>query len=148
MSDLSLPESSAGLDAAWLTKALRAGGLDTDGVITGFEAEVLGDAVGLMGEVVRLTLDWDPPDPTLPSSVVAKLPSTLEENRALGLSLGLYEAEHRFYGELSQAAAIRTPRCWFTGGDPGKGRYALGSATLGSCHRCRLPAGRRSRSHS
>src|SRR5262245_47153152 len=118
MGEVTLPDGAAEVDAGWLTEALRAGGSVADGAaVTGFRAEPVAEAVGLMGEITRFHLEWDRGDADLPASVIAKLPSALEENRVLALTMGYYECEHRFYTELAASAGLATPRCWYSGAD-------------------------------
>jgi len=131
-----LPENASEIDAAWLDRALHTGGLATEAsVVDAVEEPVVG-GVGVMGEITRFRLTWsDDGDGLLPETVVAKLPSVLPENRALGLMLGFYESEHRLYSELSTDLGLRTPRCWFSGGDAESGRYALIIEDVGGLER-------------
>jgi aminoglycoside/choline kinase family phosphotransferase len=126
-----LPDDAAEVDAAWLTTALREGGLETTASCVALHREPVAEAVGLMGEISRFGLEWDADDPVLPRSLIAKFPSALEENRALALAMGYYECEHRFYQEVAPRAGLRTPACWYTAGDPGSGRYVLLLEDLG-----------------
>jgi hypothetical protein len=130
-----LPLTVDEVDADWLLAALRAGGAPVDGPITGIELEPITAAVGLMGEVTRLSLSGPDGGAGPPASVVAKLPSALPDNRALGLALGFYEVEHRFYAELAGRVGLRTPHVWFTGAEPEAGRYALLLEDLGGHER-------------
>ena len=130
-----IPETAAGVDPAWLDEALRAGGLTAGGRVVGTRPEKVDDAVGLMGEITRFHLDWDEPGPGQPATVIAKLPSALPDNRALALSMGYYEFEHRFYSEIVGDSAMRTPHTWFSGADPATGRYALLLEDLGAYER-------------
>jgi aminoglycoside/choline kinase family phosphotransferase len=125
MSEQTIPETADGIDAAWLDHAVRAGGLDTGNHIVATRPEPVAEAVGLMGEITRFHLDWDAPADGQPASVIAKLPSALAENRELALTMGYYECEHRFYAEVADGCAMRTPRTWYSAADAGAGRYAL-----------------------
>lgn len=120
-----LPTSSADLDRDWIAAALHAGGLVTDAALGGVSFEPLGGAVGLMGDLLRCRLNWSESEAGLPTSLVVKLPSLSEDNRALALLMGYYEAEHCFYRDLAPTVGIRTPRCWYTDGDAAAGLYAL-----------------------
>jgi aminoglycoside/choline kinase family phosphotransferase len=130
-----IPETAASIDAAWMDQALRDGGLATGARVAGVEPESVSDAVGLMGEITRFRLAWDGEDDGLPTSVIAKLPSALPENRELALAMGYYEFEHRFYTEVAGDCAIRTPRTWYSVGDAASGRYALLIEDLGHLER-------------
>jgi aminoglycoside/choline kinase family phosphotransferase len=135
MTALTLPDQAGDVDAAWLTAALRAGGLATDASIINVEPEKVAEAVALIGEITRFTLSWDREDPALPASLIAKFPSALPDNRALALAMGYYECEHRFYDEVADGCGLRTPGCWFSGADAAAGRYALLLEDLGAYER-------------
>jgi hypothetical protein len=132
-----LPDDASEIDARWLDDALKAGGLQTRGSIATATSEPVVGGVGVMGEITRFRLTWGgaDPDEALPASVVAKLPSALPENRALGMMMGFYESEHRLYSELSGDLGLRTPRCWFSGGDADTSRYALILEDVGELER-------------
>jgi aminoglycoside/choline kinase family phosphotransferase len=132
---IELPEQASEVDGAWMTEALRAGGLETDATVTAVDPERVAEAVALIGEVTRFTLTWDRDEPGLPGTVIAKFPSSLPDNRELALAMGYYECEHRFYEELAEACRLRTPTCWYSGGDAAAGRYALLLEDLGAYQR-------------
>jgi len=91
------------ITAEWLSEAL---GAPVDAV----ELEPIGVGVGLLGDLVRATLTTT--DSSLPASVIVKLPTHHEANRAIGLGLMLYERELRFYEEVApQSPGLRVPRC-------------------------------------
>ena len=120
-----IPETAADIDESWLDQALRSGGRIPAGRIVGARPEPVAEAVGLMGEITRFWLEWDTPGPEHPTSVIAKLPSALPENRELAYAMGYYEFEHRFYSEVSAGCAMRTPLTWYSGADVARGRFAL-----------------------
>lgn len=95
------------LDAGWLTEALRRS-LGTDASVTAVERTSIG--TGQVGENVRLALTWSEEDPSLPSSVVAKLPSSSAISRATAVHLDTYVKEVGFYRDLQATVSIRTPR--------------------------------------
>ncbi len=102
------PSTLADISAGWLTTALRdAGTLGAGTTITAIEQELLGEGEGFMGEIARLRLTTD--DGTGPASVVAKVPTSDEGNRATGRSLGIYEREVRVYDELLATVDVPHP---------------------------------------
>ncbi len=135
MTEPSIPELASDVDPTWMTTALRAGGLETDATVVDLATERVAEAVALIGEITRFSLTWDHADPALPTSIIAKFPSSLPDNRELALAMGYYECEHRFYRELAPSCGLRTPGCWFTGADAGAGRYALLLEDLGHFER-------------
>ena len=88
-----IPESIDHVTATWLSEVIQ-----TD--IRNIKRTQIGQGVGIMGDIFRVELDHS--DPLKPKSVVVKLPSSREENRAQGVALGMFEAEVKFYRELAQ----------------------------------------------
>src|SRR3954451_5874823 len=84
------------LTSDWFTGVLRDGGtLSSDAAVTAVRSELIG--TGQVGMVVRCELDYDGDAPAAPPSVVVKLPSAEPGNRQIGIAMGLYENEVRFY---------------------------------------------------
>jgi aminoglycoside/choline kinase family phosphotransferase len=140
VTDLTLPATAADIDRDWIAAALVAGGLRAGAGIDAVEVGPLDSAaVGLIGDVLQCRIRWaqgaadDTAGDTLdlPRSVVIKLPSSNEGNRALALAMGYYDVEHHFYLELAPASGIRTPRCWYSAGDADAGLYSLLIEDLG-----------------
>ena len=74
------------IDAAWLTEALQAGGVDAK--VRAFEAGQVG--TGQIGDCVRFKLDYESAAPDAPRTVVGKFPSEGQESRSTGVQLGNY----------------------------------------------------------
>ena len=114
-----LPNSLAALSAEWLTAALHDGGsLPPTAYVTSFESQRLGIGEGFLGELARIRPHYEGPSEGAPASFIAKLPSPLPANRALGVMFTAYEREIRFYRELAGLADLPMPRCYFGGLDP------------------------------
>lgn len=114
-----LPASLAALTPEWLTAALREGGaLPADGRVASFESRSLGVGEGFLGELARIRPHYEGKAGGAPASFIAKLPSRLPENRALGVMFTAYEREILFYRELAGLADASIPRCYFGGLDP------------------------------
>lgn len=110
MSDL--PGSSAAISAGWLNEVLDEY-LGGGGRISAVETEIIGEGVGFVGEVARLTLSYDgEPDAAAPSSLISKMPTTNEGFHAIGMMLGLYQKEAGFYQEVAPEITVRIPRCY------------------------------------
>jgi Phosphotransferase enzyme family len=111
------------LTAAWLTDALRqAGGLN-GGRVASFTSELM--SVGQLGLVARLTLSYDGARPDVPPTVMVKLPSKDAGSRAIGVTLGVYEGEVRFYQEVAPTVGIRVPGVRWADIEPSTGRFTL-----------------------
>jgi len=104
------PKNSADVDAAWLDSVLRRNGVLTTARITDVAASELGQGVGIMAEVSRLSIRYDAADSGAPASVIAKFPSADPVNLGVARSLYFYPREVAFYTKLAQYSPIRTPR--------------------------------------
>lgn len=118
-SNAALPSSLAALTPEWLTAALREGGsLPAGGRVASFESQRLGVGEGFLGELARIRPHYEGEAGGAPTSFIAKMPSLLPENRALGVMFTAYEREILFYRELAGLADVSVPRCYFGGLDP------------------------------
>jgi Phosphotransferase enzyme family len=88
------------LTDSWLSSVLH-----TDVKVGG--ASRIGD--GLVGMNIRLALQSDG---SVPSSLIAKLPSPDPTSRATGIALRNYEREVGFYLEIAPTVDIRVARCY------------------------------------
>jgi hypothetical protein len=112
--------------AEFLTGALRSTGvLDGDSEVAEVEHVRIGEGVGLMCNLARLTLRYKGPAHGAPSSVILKVPSNLPENRGVGDHFGFYEREGRFYAEVSESLPVRTPHCYYNHIDVEANEFAL-----------------------
>ena len=73
-----IPKTIDDVSAAWLSDVLEI-------PINTIAAEQIGQGVGLMGDIYRVKLSPRPEN--FPASVVVKLPSSFEENRAQGVAV-------------------------------------------------------------
>ncbi len=94
-----IPDHLDDLTTDWLTTALRAGErIDTATRVVSMSVEPLGDGAGFAGSLGRLTISYEGGGG--PTSIVAKFPTSVRENRASSELLGLYEREIMVYREL------------------------------------------------
>lgn len=104
-----VPTTLGQIDEAWLTSALVSAGTVSPGTeIAEVVQERLGEGQGFMGEIARLRLSYG--SGSGPPSLVAKVPTGDESNRATGRSLGLYEREVRAYDSLLKTVDVPHPR--------------------------------------
>lgn len=108
---------------AWLTGALRAGGVGAGASVVDARRDRIG--TGLVGQSIRFTLTWDREGPGLPRTVVGKFPSPDAKSRERGATGGEYEREVRFYQQLAGAAGIRVPRCHYAAYNTVNGDFTL-----------------------
>jgi hypothetical protein len=100
-----IPAQIADITLDWLNEVLGA----SVGTIRSFEAERLGEGVGILGELARLRLDRAPGS-VGPDTVIAKCQSPAPENQFLGQVMGFYLREVNFYREVASSLEIRVPR--------------------------------------
>ncbi len=113
-----IPSNAGQMTAPWLTQVLRHARAIQTSTVVGVEHAPIGVGVGIMGELTKVTLAYDHAEPGAPQSVVVKLTSPFEANRAQGIALGVYEAEVRFYNELAGRTAVGVPTCYLAELDP------------------------------
>ena len=112
--------------AEFVTAALRStGAIPAESEVAEVEIDQIGEGVGLMCMLARLTLRYRGPAKGAPSSVILKVPSTLPENREVGDFFNFYEREGRFYEHIGSSIDVRVPRCLFNHIDIESGRFAL-----------------------
>jgi len=104
-----IPTTLTAIDAEWLTRTLRSSGtIGRETTITDTNQTLLGVGEGFMGEIARVALRHDGADSI--DSLIAKIPTTVEENRGAGQLLGIYEREVRAYADLLPAIDVPSPR--------------------------------------
>jgi len=110
----------------FVTRALQSTAvIDADTEVAEVEHDRIGEGVGLMCNLARLTLRYKGVAHGAPSSVILKVPSNLPENRGVGDHFGFYEREGRFYAEISDSLPVRTPRCYYNHIDTAANEFAL-----------------------
>ena len=101
----------------WMTEALG------QGTVTGIETEVM--STGQLGHVARATLTYADEAPTAPRTLMVKLPRADEGSRQLGVILGVYEAEVRFYQQIAPTVDVNVPQLFWGDVEPQTGRFTL-----------------------
>jgi aminoglycoside/choline kinase family phosphotransferase len=109
-----IPKSIHEVTADWLSDVLN------DEIRSASPTQI-GQGIGLLGDIYRVELDSN----SSPASVVVKLPSSFEENRAQGVSLGMFEAEIRFYNEIAHEATVGLPKVFHTDIVPGTADFVI-----------------------
>ncbi|CQD20159.1 aminoglycoside phosphotransferase [Mycobacterium lentiflavum] len=119
-----LADSTLDLTPAWFTAALREGGaIGPHTEVVAADAALFG--TGQFGLVARAELKYDDNASGAPASVIVKLPSADQGSRELGIAIGAYEAEVRFYLEIAPRSGIDVPRSHWASFEPGTGRVTL-----------------------
>ncbi len=107
----SIPTQVDAITVEWLNQRLGAAATAHEfGEIVDVSIDHIGEGVGILGEVARLTLTYAP-DARGPRTLIAKCQSVHPENVAVSQMMGFYEREINFYNDLAADLAVRTPRC-------------------------------------
>lgn len=125
MATLPIPGTMDEIDSAWLTAALRSSGVLKDATVTGCPRVQIGQGVGILGELARVTLQYDRPEPGAPKTLIAKIPTADPGGKGIAQMLGFYEKEARFYVDLCDSVGVRTARGYYSAGDPEAVKYVI-----------------------
>ena len=115
MSDV--PRTLADLTPDWLSQAL-------DTTVVSADVTPIAEGEGFMGRLARVQPTYGA-GASGPSSMVAKIPTDDPGSVAIGQLLQVWEREARFYLELAPGLPVRTPACYYAGGDHESGIFAL-----------------------
>lgn len=111
-----IPQHADELTPKWFSSVLPGNGQVTD-----VKIEEIGTDVGFIGQVFRCHLTWQEgtdADQRRPSSVIVKVPTSNDENFALGDGLQLYEREIMVYRELRETLGLPMPDFLYGAMDP------------------------------
>lgn len=122
---MELPASTKAISADWLNEALKENGFLGDARISSIKHEQIGVGEGFTGDLARIHVSYEVRSPTLPSSIVAKLPTSFEPARVVCMRLGIYAREINFYRYIAPSSPLRTPRCYLGLMDRETERYVL-----------------------
>lgn len=112
-----IPSSLDDLTPDWLTGALRSSGvIGEDAEIDSVSSVVLGTGEGFAGDLARLTVTYR--RGTGPATMVAKIPTSIVDNRRGSEMLGVYEREIRMYQLLLPGLGLPVPRLYYADVDP------------------------------
>jgi hypothetical protein len=115
-----IPISAADITLDWLNE--RTG--DEVGTLIAFEAATIGEGVGILGEVSRLSLTYAEGQ-TGPATLIAKCQSASPENIALCQIMGFYIREVSFYQQFGADAPVRVPKCYLADMEEGGSPFVL-----------------------
>ncbi|MEM1335844.1 MAG: phosphotransferase [Actinomycetota bacterium] len=103
------PSTPDDLTADWLSDRLGA-------PVESIDVVPIGAGEGFMGQLARVGVTSA--DPSVPTSVILKLPTVDPGGRAIGEMMRVWEREHRFYAEIAPSVSVRVPRAYVNDGDP------------------------------
>jgi hypothetical protein len=127
------PKKPQEITPEWIDYAFSQAGICNSRAIRDVKVERLGPHVkGLLSSICRVNISHEVNDSELPTSVVIKFPSELEERKNFGNHYHAFERELRFYRELAERSPIRTLKCYFNIMDVENGVYILVLEDVGS----------------
>jgi len=91
----------------FLNEHLRSAG--AGGTVVGYTTERIGEGVGLLGKLDRITLEWDGAGAGAPQAVIGKFATDNEDALAVVSTFNFYEKEVNFYNTLADKTLTRTP---------------------------------------
>jgi aminoglycoside/choline kinase family phosphotransferase len=102
------PIEPSQVTAEWIDAQLRTCGAITTANVTSIESEPLGEGVGMMALLSRITVNYDQPEAGAPATVVAKF-AIQNENRVVGMAFRVYEREALFLRDLAAHSGVPLP---------------------------------------
>jgi len=115
----------------WLTAALRQRGIVKSANVTAIDKVLIGQGVGILGELNRMTPTYDVAEAGAPKSIIAKIPTADPGGKGVAQMLGFYEKEARFYVDLYDTVGVCTARGYYSDGDAETVKYVLLMEDLG-----------------
>src|SRR5581483_4558085 len=119
------PSTIEAITPEWLTSVLRAGGHLGDASVVSIQTEPVGQGVGLLCRLFKLSFTYSGAAEGAPASLIAKLPTADPQTRGMVSLFRFYEREVRFYEEISEGLELSTPRRYFSAHDPASGDFIL-----------------------
>ena len=105
-----LPTDMCELTPAYLTTVLRHGGHLSEGEVSSVDARPLGAGVGFVGQLARLTLEYDGDRGALPDVMIAKFPIDDPMAKYLAQMFGFYRTEAACYTQAKTVGlGVPTP---------------------------------------
>jgi hypothetical protein len=122
---LEIPCTPSDLDATWLTQALRGANILNSGVVGEFEVLPLEGEQGFYGQIVRVSLSYDPPDAEGPATLIAKFSSPDPKMRGRPNTRASYQRELQFYRTVAPEQTLSVPACYYGDVDSASGWHVL-----------------------
>lgn len=116
-----IPNSTEEITTEWLNGALTKSGFLKNNSVRTLTSNIIGEGKGYVGTLARLSPEYERPDDTLPSTLIAKIPTKVQKSKLLLEAFWNYERENRMYEEILPHLPLRTPKCYYSDFDPGKG---------------------------
>jgi hypothetical protein len=116
-----IPKTMEEITTEWLTGALTKSGVLKNNSVRILNRKIMGEGMGYAGTLARLSIEYEHPDDTLPSTMIAKITTQVPKSKMLHEALWNYERENHVYEEILPHLPLRTPQCYYSDFDRGKG---------------------------
>jgi len=116
-----IPATIEEINSEWLTGALAETGILKDNSVQNLNCKIIGEGQGYVGTLARLSIEYAQPDEALPASMIAKIPTQEPKSKMIMEAFWNYERENRLYEEILPQLPMRTPQCYYSAFDQGKG---------------------------
>ena len=113
------PIKSAEINLPWLNRVLSE---QLSNEITGYELQVIGEGVGVLGEIARLTLQLKDETTT---TVICKFSAIMDGAREFARDLGYYETELSFYQSIARDMPVYVPFVYYQRMDMDTYRFVI-----------------------
>ncbi|QDU07355.1 oxidoreductase family protein [Gimesia aquarii] len=110
---MKIPSKMEEVTPAWFTQVLAQEGHIINSKVVRIKTRPLGSGIGFLSTITHVSLEYDHPEPTGPTSLVVKLQLSSGALRELSEDVHAFEREIRFYRDVPPLAPIRLPRCYF-----------------------------------
>ncbi|TXC93946.1 aminoglycoside phosphotransferase family protein [Streptomyces sp. ISID311] len=118
-----IAETLGDLTPEWFTRVLRAGGtIGPETAVRSVDAQQIG--TGQLGSVTRVTLAYDGVADA-PATLVVKQPSLDAGSRQVGVTMGVYRSEVRFYEQIAPLVGLHTPAVHWQALEEDTGRFTI-----------------------
>lgn len=129
---LGLVRSEKDITPVWIQGLLRASGDLEEGVtVTGVSTERIGEGVGILSVLQRITPQYSGPTGA-PESLVVKYPTEDPTQRFTADALALYVREIEFYKQVAPVSPMRNARCFGASMDTDSTDFTVVMEDIGS----------------
>ncbi len=108
-----VPKTPADLTLDWLNAHLNDGAFGQQRFIN-ITLTPVGEDVGFLGDLYRVTAEYEPASGPAPNSFIVKFPTTFEGGRASGNSLMAYEREAMYYRHCANRCPSNPPAHYYS----------------------------------
>ncbi|GAB4322023.1 MAG: hypothetical protein Kow0010_02580 [Dehalococcoidia bacterium] len=121
---LPVPATIDDITPEWLNQVLDPG-FRGGATVVACSADIISAGIGFVGDVARLSLEYDRPAAGAVSTVIAKVPTANPSFRPIGQLLGFFQKEIGFYRHVAPTLDIAVPRAYYLGEDHATGNFIL-----------------------